>query len=243
MEALNTPKQILKGFSRDVALMPGLSEVEIAEFQKRLSGPLPADIAELLRYSAGFDFQLNLRRTPVGFVRFAGGDEVGFPGDALPCPISLLGDGYGNYWVVDLDAVSGKWGMVFFICHDPSVIAVQAPDVATFLLQILDPPKSNPANALAYVRKEAVTRIWKNDPWLVSVHEARASKDPTVSNFATQLPENFRIADLRSREIGSGFSWGLSGPNPEVRRSGAELLFGVEQKAPSFLKRVLMRPK
>jgi hypothetical protein len=86
-------------------------------------------------------------------------------------------------------------------------------------------------------------RIWKADPWLISARDARTVQDPVVSNFAGQLPENFRLADLRSREVGSGFSWGLAGPNAEVRRDGAELLFGVEQKAPSFLKRVLTRTR
>ena len=37
-------------------------------------------------------------------------------------------------------------------------------------------------------------------------------------------------------EPASQLSWALAGPNSEVRRDGAELLFGIEQKAPSFLR-------
>src|SRR5689334_8432785 len=51
----------------------------------------------------------------------------------------MLPDGFGNFWVVDVDPETGVWGAVFFACHDPSVIVVQAPDLATFLQQLLDP--------------------------------------------------------------------------------------------------------
>jgi len=232
----NTSKQVLENFSQRVTLMPGLSREEIAEFQKRLPGPLPDEIRELLGYSAGFHL------ASVGSVHFTGTTDSQFT-KALPFAVTLLADGSGNFWVVDVNSKSGAWGAVFFVSHDPPVIVVQSPELETFLSQVLDPGQSNPKNALNHVRKVGAMRIWKDDPWLISVRDARTVQDPGVSNFAGQLPENFRLADLRSREVGSGFSWGLAGPNAEVRRDGAELLFGVEQKAPSFLKRVLTRTR
>jgi SMI1 / KNR4 family (SUKH-1) len=236
MGAPNTSKQVLKKFSQRVTLSPGLSREGIAEFQKRLPGPLPNDIRELLGYSAGFHL------ASVGSVHFAEATDSQFT-KALPFAITLLADGSGNFWEVDVISKSGAWGAVFFVSHDPPVIVVQAPDLETFLWQVLDPNQSNPKNALNHVRKVGAARIWKDDPWLILVRDARTVQDPAVSNFAEQLPENFRLADLRSKEIGSGFSWGLAGPNTEVRRDGAELLFGVEERAPSFLKRALTRKR
>jgi cell wall assembly regulator SMI1 len=233
MSNTNTSKRVLESFSQRVTLMPGPSREEIAEFQERLPGPLPDDIKELLGYSAGFHL------SSVGSVHFTGTNTDFQFANALPFAVTLLADGSGNFWVVDVNSKSGAWGAVFFVSHDPPVVVVQAPELKTFLSQVLDPNEGNPKNAHDDVRKVAAMRIWKEDPWLISVRDARTVQDPVVSNFAKQLPENFGLADLRSREIGSGFSWGLAGPNTEVRRDGAELLFGVEQKAPSFLKRVL----
>src|SRR5258708_14414369 len=120
--------------------MPPLSEEEIAHFAAQLQRPLPDDIKELLNYSAGLDCQLHLTRTRVGTGRITGTDKFGF--DALPCSVDLLGDGYGNFWVVDVNSTSGKWGVVLFVCHDPPAIAVQATDLGQFLLQLLDPAGS-----------------------------------------------------------------------------------------------------
>jgi cell wall assembly regulator SMI1 len=236
MGTSNISKEILENAPEHVTLMPGLSGQEMAEFQKRLPGPLPDDIRELLRYSAGF------HHPSIGTVHFTGISDSQFT-TALPFAVPLLTDGSGNFWVIDVNNKNGAWGPVFFVSHDPPVVVVQAPDLETFLSQVLDTGRSNPNNALSYVRKVSAARVWKDDPWLISVPDARAAKDPLVSNFAEQLPENFRLADLRSKEVGSGFSWGLAGPNTELRRDGTELLFGVEQKAPSFLKRVLTRTK
>lgn len=236
MTTPNTPQQILEKFSQRAKLSPGLSEEEIAHFQKQLPGPLPDHIKTLLSYSAGFLLP------SVGNVHFTGTDGFEFP-NAFPGSLALLADGSGNYWVVDINLTNGAWGAIFFVCHDPPVLAIQAPGLDEFLLQILEPTESNPKNALKYVQKESLNRIWKDDPWLISMHEARSVQDPIVSRFANQLPENFRLADLRPREVGSGFSWGSAGPNTEVRRDGADLLFGVELKAPSFLKRILARTR
>lgn len=238
-----TPKQILKTFSHGLALGHGLSEEEVEEFQKQLPGPLPSEVAELLNYAAGFDVpsaQLpkSSRAGDPARVLFTGVGNVGLP--ILPCPVALLGDGSGNFWVVDVSPV-GAWGAVLFVCHDPPVIAVQASTLAGFLDQVLNPSESDSDSTLDYVRNAATTRIWKDDPWLVPVRDARLAPDALVSKFAEQLPENFFIADLRLKEIGSGFSWGKAGADAGLRRDGAELLFGVEQKRPGFLSRIFSR--
>ena len=237
------PKQTLEKFSRSVTLRPGLSEEDVARFQTQLPGVLPDEIRELLIYSAGFDVasgQLlkSSRVSDTARVLFTGSGDVGL--SILPCPIALVGDGYGNFWVVDVNQ-NGAWGAILFVCHDPPVIAIQAADLADFLSQVLNPGGSDSENTLDYVRNAATTRIWRDDPWLVSVQDARLAHDGAVSKFAEQLPDNYRVADLRSRKVGSGFSWGKAGPRADIRRNGAELVFGVEQKAPGFFSRILSR--
>jgi hypothetical protein len=227
-----TPKQRLEKLSRSVTLKPGLSEEEVARVQTQLPGVLPDEIRELLTYSAGFDVASGqlLKSGRVGDtlrVIFTGSGDVGL--SILPCNVALLGDG------------CGAWGAIFFVCHDPPVLAIQAPGVAHFLGQVLDPGGSDSEYTLDYVRNAATTRIWKHDPWLVSVQDARVSQDGVVSKFAEQLPDNYLVADLRPMEVGSGFSWGKAGPRADTRRNGAELIFGVEQKAPGFFARMLSR--
>ena len=212
-------------------------------FQKDLPGPLPSEIRELLIYSEGFDVASGQllksgRMNGTTRVLFTGSGNVGL--SVLPCPVPLFGDGCGNFWVVDIKP-NGEWGTILFVCHDPPVIAIQSADLASFLNQVLNPAASDSEKTLDYVRNAATTRIWKDDPWLVSLRDARLVQDSAVSQFAEQLPENFRVADLRSMKVGSGFSWGKAGPNADIRRNGTDLVFGVEQKAPGLLRRLFSR--
>lgn len=241
---VDTPKQTLEKLAGNAKLMRGLPEQEVARFQSQLPGPLPAEVRELLKYSGGFDIasgRLLLKSARLGDtvrVLFTGGGDVGLC--ILPCPIALLGDGLGNFWVVDVSP-NGAWGAVLFVCHDPPVIVVQAADLAGFLKQVLNAGGVNSETSLEYVRSLATTRIWRDDPWLIPVQVARGAQDVVVSQFAGQLPDNYRVADLRSRKVGSGFSWGKAGPQGDLRRHGAELIFGVEKKAPGFLRRIFSR--
>jgi hypothetical protein len=218
------PRQIVEQQSHLVKVLPGLSKQELAQFQIQLGASIPPDIEDLLLYTAGFEFSPGFRHNPVGIVDFAG-CGFGFE-EMFPCSVPLLADGIGNFWVVDVDPSSGSWGAIFFACHDPAVVVMQAPELATFLLQVLEPDEGAPKATLDQIRNEAASRIWKDDPWLISLPEARGSPDSVVSNFAKQLPEDFRVADLRGRVVGSGFSWGVRGSNAIVQRAGGELVFG-----------------
>lgn len=230
-----TPAEIVMRFAGAGRATPmrGLSEPEIAAVERNAGALLPEDIKALLRLAAGVEVPSS------GTVRFDGGSGSVDLAGAFTRSLALLGDGAGNFWIVDINPADGAWGAVLFVCHDPPVLAVQAPDLSAFLLQVLAPAETTPPNALAYVQRDALRTIWKRDPWLISAPDARTSRDPLVSNFAAQLPEAFYVADLRSREVGSGFSWGTAGPNANVRRAGVDLLFAVEGKSPGLLKRML----
>lgn len=191
----NSPRMILERFSHDGMLRPGLSKEQLALFQAELPGPLPNEIKDLLLYSTGFEYEasrlLGSQRRDVDAIvtiEFRGSGAVGL--EFLPFAVDLLGDGSGNFWVVDVNA-GGEWGAVIFVCHDPPVIAVQAPNLASFLLQILEPMQTEPREALKYVYDDSVTRIWREDPWLTPALDAQKSTDPILSRFAGQLPENF----------------------------------------------------
>src|SRR5437867_7269040 len=121
-----TPKQVLERFSKTVTLRAGLTEDEIALFQTQMPGRLPIEIRELLIYSAGFETITNQipkspRTSGNVSVLFTGNGNVGL--SFLPWPVSLLGDGCGNFWVVDVNS-SGAWGAVLFVCHDPPVVVM-----------------------------------------------------------------------------------------------------------------------
>jgi cell wall assembly regulator SMI1 len=228
-----TAKQILQTFSNQVALMPGLSKEEIDRFEGRLYS-LPDEVRELLSYSEGF------RLPSMGSLRFTG--VAGFElVAAFPASVALLADGCGNVWVVDINVGDGSWGAIFFVCHDPPVLVLQAPNLEDFLLRIFQNNGSSAEKTVKRVLEEHLNQIWRRDPWLVSVDIARSSNDILLRSFAERLPNNFSIVDLRSRQVGSGFSWGASGPDTGIRRAGAELLFAVERKPRRFLNRIFSR--
>jgi len=83
---------------------PGLSETEIDDFGKRLPCPLPQDVRELLAYCSGFE------EGPLDVVDFTGLDCSFAYEDAFPYGHPIAGDGFGNFWVVDLLPSSTLWG-------------------------------------------------------------------------------------------------------------------------------------
>ena len=128
----STLKELLERLSQSVTLLPGLSEREIAQFQEQLPGPLPEEIRQLLLYSAGFDSKPQSIRQRAGSVHFTG--HEGFElAEVFARSVPLLPDGCGNFWVVDINPQNGAWGSVFYACHDPAVIVVQARDLMTSL--------------------------------------------------------------------------------------------------------------
>ncbi len=204
-------------------LKPGLSHAQIQDLEERLNATLPSEVRELLAFTSGFYSR------PIGNVNFSAKEMFEFP-DILPLGLPLAADECGNNWVVDIKRSTGEWGAVFFLSHDPPVVVIQAPDLVRFISQIFDYGDSEPNGRLNYVREMAASKIWREDPYLLDIGASRVSADPNLAEFSRQLSDAFRIADLRSLEVGSGFAWGRNGPNSKIRRYGSELLFGVETK-------------
>jgi hypothetical protein len=224
-----------KGNAYQLRVKPGFSQRQIEGFENRLAVPLPKEAGEFLAFTSGFNFE------PFGEVNFSANETFGLE-EILPLGLTIATDGAGNDWVIDIKRDTGEWGAVVFMSHDPPVAVIQAPNLAAFIEQVLDSGRPSKKNMLDYVTDEAVSRIWGDDPYLLDVQTARSSSDIAVSEFSKQLPETFRVADLRSREIGAGFAWGRSGPNSTIKRYDSELVFGVESKAKkSLLGRLLKR--
>lgn len=224
-----------KGNTYQLRLKPGFSQTQREDFEKRLAVRLPKEAAELLALTSGFTFE------PFGEVNFSANETFGLE-EILPLGLTIATDGAGNDWVIDIKRDTGEWGPVVFMSHDPPVAVIQAPNLAAFIEQVLDSGRPNRKNMLHFVVDEAVSRIWGHDPYLLDVQTARTSSDSALSEFSKQLPETFRVADLRSREIGAGFTWGRNGPNSTIKRYDSELVFGVETKAKkSLMSRLLKR--
>ncbi|HEX5727353.1 MAG TPA: SMI1/KNR4 family protein [Longimicrobiaceae bacterium] len=230
-----TPREVLEhargerfadGRGRPLALeiLPGLSDDEAHAFEQELGAPLPAEVADLLRFSRGFSL-------PPYEVSFVGSDAWGWD-DAFPRAVPLAGNGSGDFWVVDVHPVSGAWGPVFFASHDPPVVFLQSPDLAAFVEAVLDTARPDKESALDRA-SGPLWEIWGSGGALISPDEAASSGDDSLTRFAHSLPAGWQVADLRDFREGAGFSWGHNGPDTGVRRDPAgERLFGVEAPRP-----------
>lgn len=222
-----------KGNTHQLRLRPGFSQAQIEALEARLAVPLPKEARELLAFTSGFNFE------PFGEVTLSAKEMFGLD-EILPLGLTIATDGAGNDWVIDIKRDTGEWGPVLFMSHDPPVAVIQAPNLASFIEQVFDLGRPGRKSQLGSVTKTAAHRIWRDDPYLLDLGASRASSDSALAEFAKQLPETFRLADLRALEIGSGFAWGRGGPNSAIKRYGSELVFGVETKKP-FLSRLLNR--
>jgi hypothetical protein len=180
---------------------------------------------------------------PLGNIDFSGANLFGLE-DIFPNNVPILGDGEGNFWIIDIRQDTGFWGKVFFVCHDPPVIVIQSQNLREFLTQILESFQPPYRNALAQIKEDAINRIVKSDPYLMDVKQARLSTDVVLSEFAWQLPDTFKVVDLRTAKTGAGFSYWESGKATKVQRCGVELIFGIDdrQKA-GFFNRLLGKEK
>src|SRR6186713_2867440 len=104
-----TPKQQLESIlsnkyeSEDgdlykIELLDGMTDSEIENLKNRLpDNNLPNEIEELLRFSKGFEFY------GLEEVRFDAFGHFGFE-EMFPKSIQLAGDGFGNFWILDIDS-------------------------------------------------------------------------------------------------------------------------------------------
>jgi hypothetical protein len=228
MEPLDVLKKALQTHSiqkygTTIKLHEALSEQEIGDLKRRLPNKLPGEIRKLLAFTSGFEFP------PFGLVDFCGRLPFQFK-EAFPFGLPVANDDAGNFWIQDIRSDTGIWGQVFFVCHDPPVIAIQAQTLVEFLEKIFDLKNVRSRGHLKQTIEVGVDRIWASDSSSMSFEEAAMSHDPILAACAKQLDQAFTFVDLRTSEIGSGFVYGS--PGSIVRRCGADPVFAVKNARP-----------
>jgi hypothetical protein len=107
----------------------------------------------------------------------------------------------------------------------------------TFRMQV--PPH---ASLVDDVHEDRLFDVWRTNPGTLD-HAAALAGDEQLRAFAEELGDRFTFVDLRSPEIGMGFSWGRHGPRTDVRRHGFERIFACAppERTPGFLGRLFGR--
>jgi len=212
-----------EGYEYKIELKSGLTERQIDELGAKLpTDQIPAEISELLAFTSGFEFDV-LEEITFDAVGVFGFEEF------FPNSVQLAGDGFGNYWILDIDK-NGSWGNVFYVCHDPAVIIKHSDNLTQFIEHVNDFGKNGSNSNLEIIHEKTVFDIWDNDNGLVDLENARKSNDKILSDFALSLPENFVVADLRNKPNQKGFAWGkFCLITDKVKRHETELIWGIEK--------------
>jgi hypothetical protein len=208
------------GNEEALELEPPATEDEIRALQSGLPCPIPADIQGALRVSKG------ISNGPLDSFSLVDLEGIGLE-DIFPNAYSIGADGYGNFWVLDLLPMTTSWGPVFYVCHDPPVVAYQSATIEEFLNGILEMWKDRTKSQVDLVHEKVVHKIWRENPDFTTPEALQGSGDEALRGFAASLPPEALIADLRRPALGQGFSWGRFGPKTTVRRAGPERVWAV----------------
>ena len=219
---LNNRYETEDGDEYQVELKEGLTEEQIDDLAKQLPSGVPNDVRELLKFASGFEF------SGLDEITFDGVGQFGFE-NIFPHSVQLAGDGYGNFWILDVDN-KGNWGHVYYVCHDPAVVVKHSEGLAEFIKHVDEFGRTGSQSHLDSIHEKTVVNIWSGNNDFIGVGQAKTSSDTTLKSFATKLPDNFVIVDLRNKPNGAGFAWGRFGPNIENSvRHETELLWGFEK--------------
>jgi len=239
-----TPKQQLESIlsnqyeSEDgdlykVELLDRMTDSAIENLKSQLpDNNLPNEIEELLRFSKGFSFY------GLEEVRFDAFGHFGFE-ELFPKSIQLAGDGFGNFWILDIDS-KGNWNSVYYVCHDPAVVVKHSENLTEFLRHVDEFGQKGNQSNLDIIHEKTVLDIWSEKVGIMEKNE----KDYDFENGQVALPEMFLVADLTNQPIKTGFPWGKSGPNTKIIRPGDEPIWIVEKRMKQgFLSRLFSGKK
>lgn len=216
---LNNKYESEDGDSYKVELLEGMSDDEVTAFVNRLPQRiLPVEIGELLRFARGFEFG-SLE------IRFDQHGQFGFE-SLFPDSIQLAGDGFGNFWVLDIDS-NGNWGNVYYVCHDPAVVVKHSETLADFIKHVDEFGEKGDLSHLDQVHEKVVFDIWKAENGSMQrLSENTSVRDTFKEEFSEAL-----IADLRGKPINAGFAWALLGPECQIRRIGDDPTWIISKKS------------
>ena len=156
-----------------IELLAGLTDEEINNLAKVVpNGQIPNDIRELLKFASGFEF------SGLEEITFNGIGQFGFE-EIFPNPVQLAGDGFGNFWILDINQ-NGNWGQVFYVCHDPAVVVKHSDNLSEFIQHVDDFGKNGKASNLDIIHEKSVMEIWQDDNNFIELDKARQSSDTTL---------------------------------------------------------------
>jgi len=241
LKVLETDTFILEdGEPYQAKLLSGLSEAEVLAFTALLPlQTLPNEVKQLLLFARGFEFD------GLEEVRFDAFGEFGLCG-LFPYCIELASDGFGNYWVLDIFETGG-WGAVFFVCHDPQVIVRQSGSLLEFLSHVQQFGNLGVKSQLNQVHEDLTTRVWQQRKMQSGLIKAESESNPgdiVLQEFASNLPIEFLVADLRKNSSTQGFALDqISFTRNKIRKHPTEPIWGFEMpiKERNWLKRLLSR--
>jgi hypothetical protein len=185
-----TPTEKLKSFldkqyeSEDgdaykIELLEGMSQSEIEELKENLPNQhLPTEIEELLKFCRGFEFY------GLEEVRFDSFGHFGFE-EVFPNSIQLAGDGFGNFWIQDIDS-KGNWNEVYYVCHDPAVIVKHSDNLTQFIEHVDEFGRVGGESNLDTIHEQIVFDIWNEKVGIMERNERDYDFESTV-----ELPEAF----------------------------------------------------
>lgn len=138
-----------------------------------------------------------------------------------PSGITVATNGFGDWWVADVNPNSGQWGAIFYISHDPPVFFIQHGTYEQFLRDaLLNPEFDRDTDALS-------ARISLNPDRGMEWAAAMASGDRSLCDFAGSVNQGARIHDLRGRYC-QAVDWGSG--NPVLKRHQFEHIFAAEPR-------------
>ena len=211
-----------------IELLDGMTDSEIENLKNQLpDNNLPNEIEELLRFSKGFEFY------GLEEVRFDAFGHFGFE-EMFPKSIQLAGDGFGNFWILDIDS-KGNWNSVYYVCHDPTVVVKHSENLTEFIRHVDEFGQKRNQSNLDIIHEKTVMDIWNEKVGIMEKNE----KDYHFENRQVELPAMFLVADLTNQPIKTGFPWGKSGPNTKIIRPSDETIWIVEKRVKQgFLSRL-----
>lgn len=210
----------LDGNEEMLELQPPATDVEVRALEARLPCPIPGDIRDALRVSKG------LVNGPLESFSLVDLEGFGLE-ELLPCAYSIAHDGFGNYWVLDLLPDTTTWGPVFYVCHDPPVLAYQSPTIEQFLSDAIAMWQDAVRSSVELIHEDVVNQIWRDSPGVMTPAALHDSADPMLRAFATSLPPTALVVDLRHPALGQGFAWGRFGPQTIIRRAGQDRVWAL----------------
>jgi hypothetical protein len=200
-----------------VRLQPPATPARIAEIERDIGFALPRELGSVLAFSAGIDLEIS---DSLDFASIGRCSHENLFGVVM----TIVGDGAGNFWIVELRADATTLGPVWFLCHDAPVLVYQSPDLGTFLVDYLNYFEDSESGPLSSVVRQAVRAVWEQT-LDVPRDELLSSPDPVLRDFANRLESNWFVRDLRRAKTGDGMPIGRFGPKTPLARADREFVF------------------